>query len=488
MRQGNLFGALWSIVEPHEAQVTLRPWRGRHAEEFVVILSLLETATMRDVPASVMDYLEDRAVPFSCEVLKAEERAFVVMCALDQAAEQIHPSIKKRITSRASSTGTMLASMRTERTMTGAYAEIAGKGLVMPKGHLMPGRPRTKSEEESGTALSHHFSYLSFIPAPVKYFTLRPLAVPPSLLSVSEDAAGRVGLAPIAEDRDDLEFAVSDRNKRAFLDTIPKTAALADRTDAQVSALLDKGAGLIVLPELVSSVDAVDRLSESLRKAARSQRAVVLAGSGPSKEMSDGIGRPYNEAVIMNAVGEELFRQRKLNAFNMRWKRMEECGLPRSDGYERDSHMEDCSTGEELVICDIHGLGRILVLICEDLEQQTPGGDICLHALPDWVLTPVLDVGLAFGRWEHQRAIEIGRKTLSRFVVSCSATLQVRSLGKNKLTETKTDEVVTGFCLDGLNGLRTTSVATGGPDTEHHNMVEWKTDGWDKHRIVRHKA
>ncbi|MGK9055250.1 hypothetical protein [Neorhizobium petrolearium] len=150
--------------------------------------------------------------------------------------------------------------------------------------------------------------------------------------------------------------------------------------------------------------------------------------------------------------------------------------------------MEDCATGQELIVCDVLGLGRVMVLICEDLEQQTPGGDVALHALPDWILTPVLDVSLAFGRWEHRRAIEIGRKTLSRFVVSCSAILEVRSLGKDKLTETEPNATRTGFCFDGSEDLRAHHVETGGAAAEDHMLVEWNPRNWKKHRIVEESS
>jgi len=54
-----------------------------------------------------------------------------------------------------------------------------------------------------------------------------------------------------------------------------------------------------------------------------------------------------------------------------------------------------------------------------------------------------------------------------------SASLQVRAPGKRKLTETKPDEIATGFCLDGLNELRANYISTGGPHARHHMIVEW---------------
>lgn len=487
MGPGELFAELWQIVEPHEGKVTLEPWLGRHAVEFTEILHLLEAASTADVPAIIIDYLADRPVPFDCEVNAAAERAFVVMCALDQAVMPIHPSIKTRLPARSSSSHPMLATMRSERTMTGAYGELTGKGVVLPKGLLLPGKERTKGMDQSGVALAHHFSFLSFVPLPAKNFTIKPIAPPPSLIQISDAGASKVGLAPIAEDRDDLEFSVSNRRHRAFLDTVSIGAITDARIENEVASLLDKGAGLIVLPELVTTSDAVERLSDRLRQNARSDHSMVLVGTGASQEKSTDIGRPFNEAVVMTSGGDILFRQRKLNAFNMAAPRMKQCGLPTAAGHDDDSHMEDCATGNELIICDVLGLGRVMILICEDLEQQTPGGDLALHTCPDWILTPVLDVGLAFGRWEYRRAIEIGRRTGSRVIVSCSATLEVRSLGKNKLIETEPGAVRTGFCFDGSVEMRALHLQTGGPAADRHMIVDWAPETWKKHRLVEEK-
>lgn len=126
--------------------------------------------------------------------------------------------------------------------------------------------------------------------------------------------------------------------------------------------------------------------------------------------------------------------------------RMRQRALPRADGHDDDLHMEHCATGNELALCNILGLARVMVSICEDLEQQTPGGDTALHAQPDWILASVPDVAVASCRWEYRRAVEIGRKTGWRVVVSCSATLEGRSLGKRNLTDTGQRAVRTASC------------------------------------------
>lgn len=76
-----------------------------------------------------------------------------------------------------------------------------------------------------------------------------------------------------------------------------------------------------------------------------------------------------------------------------------------------------------------------MVSICEDLEQDVPGGSAARALRPDWLITPVLDVSQSLWRWTHQRAIEVARKTGSHVVVRCCSTLSVRQHNKASLDE-----------------------------------------------------
>jgi hypothetical protein len=74
--------------------------------------------------------------------------------------------------------------------------------------------------------------------------------------------------------------------------------------------------------------------------------------------------------------------------------------------------------------------------------------------------------------------------TGSRFVVSCSATLEVRRLGEENLTETGSGAVRTGFCFDGSVKMRALPLESGGPGSGHHMLVEWNPRSWKKHKLV----
>lgn len=485
---GDLFAQLWLTVVPHQGRVVTRPWAGRSATEFDAIARALHECETADVPLEIEAYLSGDDGPFDCSVKKTVERAFVVMCALDHVAETIHPAMKTRLGGRTVRGGAMLSAWRARRFEEGVYGSIGDAGFVVPKGHLMTRDRPADDRDASGSDLAHQFAYLSFISPPSAGRTVRMLALPPSKFSVPDGRASLVGLAPIAEDRDDLTFVASQRGTRAYLDTeAHEPDQLAQRISATVTALLDDGAGLIVLPELVATAGSVAQLQDALRDrlGSRSETpALILAGSGPGKDVCPDSGRPFNEVALLSADGRVLARQRKIHLFNMGADRMEQCGIAPAQGFEGRNHMEDAAGGAEVVICDLLGLGRVMVLICEDLEQQDPGGELAVQLRPDWIITPVLDVSQAIGRWTHTRAVELGRRTQSRLVISCSGTLCVRYAKADRLVDLGGEDANTGLCFDGFSGLTSRLVSTAGFPSPARVLVPWESAAWRTRRVI----
>ena len=203
---GDLFAALWPTVVPSAGAIVARPWDGRFAPEFNAIYLLLAEASDANVPTEIEAYLAGNPVPFVCAVTPRIERAFVVMCALDAVAIAIHPAMPNRLPGIGRVPAGMLSIMKAKRTSTGYYANVAGMGMVVPKGHLVSRKsPRPDDvEEASGTDLAHQFAHLTLVNHPGQGRTLRFIAPSPRKFFVSPDRANHVGLAPIAEDRDSV--------------------------------------------------------------------------------------------------------------------------------------------------------------------------------------------------------------------------------------------------------------------------------------------
>ncbi len=483
---GRMFGNLWKVVRPHEGAVLTVPWHGRSASEFDSIVSYLRNCITPEVPPEIHNYLSGGAVPFATEVKIPEQRAFVVMCAIDEVAMDIHPSSKTRISGRSITLHVMLSQMLQERTLTGSYARLDDQSLVLPKGQLTDRRRFDESIENSGANLADQFCYLSYLPPLDSQRTVEVLVFPPSVFAGAADKV-KVGFAPIAEDANDLEFTSSVRTSRPFLDARPRDAEiLSKRLIAAVEALIKSKANVAILPELISSSVANGLLSRSLRDSApdgENDDVLIIAGSACTEEMCPASNRPYNECIVYSGTGDELFRQRKLHPFNMRFDRMDECHVSKAPGYERQNHLEDIGVGGKLTICDLEGIGRVVVLICEDFEQQHPTMEVCEATRPDWIFNPVLDVSQRYGRWTHQRAVEIGRRTWSRVVVSCSATLTVRQHERSLLSELGDTEVNIGIAYDGYQQNHLRTVAVKGPFDPVTVVIPWEPDAWPLHNV-----
>jgi predicted amidohydrolase len=486
MSPGELFAHLWAKVEPHASDVILRPWLGRNAAECTHLAGLFRTCDGIDIPADVESYLNDRPVSFETDIQGEYglERAFVVMCALDDAAMDIHPCSKTRIAGRNVALSNLQAEMKSVRTTEARYGYIPGVGSVIAKGQLTPRRIENEAEEANGANLDSQFEYMTVVANP-KSYTVSFMVIPPYRFGMADAMTQKLGIAPIAEDAEDLTFTASSRSGRGYLDARPSNpAALGARMTEVVATLLDQGAGIVALPELVSSSEAIDALQKHLRsRSTGGHSAILVCGSGLSKAPCPKTGRYFNEATIMTSKGKVLFRQQKIHPFNMASDRMTECQVAQDPSHVGKPHMEDIAASSTLTVCDVPDIGRIIVMICEDFEQAAPTGALALSTRPDWIFAPVLDVSLEIGRWTHQRCMEIGRRTLSRIVVTSSATLSVRAQRKSALAEANINAVGIGILYDGYNRRHVKRVKPDLARSPQAIFLDWNSDVWDRDHV-----
>lgn len=486
MSPGELFAHLWAKVEPYANNVILEPWLGRGAAEYVYLANLLRTYSDIEVPVEVDSYLSGDPVSFetSSTNMLLLQRAFVVMCALDDAAMDIHPSTKTRILGRSAPLSNLQAEMKSVRTASARYGYVPDVGSVIAKGQLTSRRVENEAEEANGANLDSQFEYLTVVADP-KPHTVQFLVIPPYKFGMADAMAQKLGIAPIAEDAGDLTFTATSRLGRGYLDARPTdSSALGARMADVVTALLDQGAGFVALPELVSSDAAVETLQGRLRgRSAGASNAILVCGSGLSKEPCPTSKRHFNEATVMTAKGKILFRQQKIHPFNMASDRMKECHVDCGPAHAGKPHMEDIAASSILTVCDVPDVGRIIVMICEDFEQQTPTGTLAFATRPDWIFAPVLDLSLAPGRWMHQRSMEIGRRTRSRIVVTTSTTLTVRAENKKALADLNGNDVGIAILYDGYKGRRVKKVSPDFTRAPQAICLDWDSDSWERDNV-----
>ena len=482
MLPGELFATLWQLIEAQAQAVILTPWHGRAAVECAELTRLIRACPDPTVPAEVLAYVAGKAVTFATTIAQhnLDQRAFVAMCALDDAAMDIHPARKTRLAGRSVALGGLLDEMKTRRTVEHSYAHVPTIGTVVPKGQLTSRRLDEESETANGANFASQFEHLTLVPSHTIY-KIDFLVVSPYRFGLSDAKAQIVGVAPVAEDANDLTFRASARIGRAYLDARPTDPdALGTRLTDAVVSLLDQGAGVITLPELVSSDTALETLKRRLSaRAVAPDNALVICGSGLSTDPCPSTGRHFNEATVMTGRGWVLFKQRKIHPFNMTATRMAECSVARDPAHNDKSHMEDIAASTTLTVCDLPDLGRVIVMICEDFEQEAPAGHVAIATRPDWIFTPVLDVSQEPGRWTHQRSIEIARRTLSRIVVTSSTTLTVRRKGLAKLSDVLPGEVGVSILYDGYAGRKVKRVEPcAGGGAPQAVSVQWDPQNW----------
>jgi hypothetical protein len=352
-------------------------------------------------------------------------RILTVMREIDKVFLTIHPRmpVVPPSAGRRPSIPTWLRDLRSQRNSSGDYGQDADHRLV-PRGPLVRGaRDEAASNADS---LADLFAALAVVP--VRFHQeYRPITVAHRVLPagaargvVRSPTPGSevVAFIPVAERHADLIATEREIFGRKFVDFQPGPEMNA--AERVIGALVQAGkVDIAMAPELVMPEDHADRLADALLSGVAASPRVIIAGSGPTRDRDE--EQSWNEARVLNGRGAELWRQRKMWPAALKQARALECKL--SDPGPTGQILEDTAAGGEVVIVDIDGLGRCVILICQDIEARPLAEDLIRHFQPDWVFMPILDPGIAVGRWAHQRTFSLSAVSQARFLVACSTTM-----------------------------------------------------------------
>ncbi|MDP2311651.1 MAG: hypothetical protein Q8P41_02005 [Pseudomonadota bacterium] len=172
-------------------------------------------------------------------------------------------------------------------------------------------------------------------------------------------------------------------------DRFVRAVAHADRADA----------ALLLAPELSFTPALWDRARAWLRRRPRRSGSGVrwlLLGSAATDRDAD--GRPRNQALLVSRHGDVLSTQNKTRPFAFTG--------PQQDFYKLREDLGGEHTPEHirldprvLVLLESATLGRLAVLICEDLAHEDPGPRMAAPLGVRLYLTPVMDGEFADWRW-----------------------------------------------------------------------------------------
>lgn len=350
-------------------------------------------------------------------------RVLAIMRAIDRAFYNIHPRVLVRAPSKGARARlpAWVSEARERRELRTSYFESLDRSVIA-RGPLC--RLSRHPVAANADTLADRFSALDVVPL-VFEEAGRPISVNHVIIPVDAvrglGPSARVGnetvsFIPVADQSSDIAIRPIARGQQQFVDF--RADESLDPVNRIVDALNASGEVDIALaPELVVGEEHSEALSDALLNDPQKHR-LILAGSGPTRDRVD--DQPWNEARVLNGFGAQLWTQRKL------WPAGVTCDLAKAYGLPDPGEgqiLEDTASGSSVTIVDADGIGRCVVLICQDFQIKPMTDDLIRTYQPDWVLVPVLDYGVSIGRWSHRRALDLSCLSQARFLVSSSLSL-----------------------------------------------------------------
>ena len=436
---------------------------------------------------------------------KKRGRILVLMEVVDQFFYQVHP---RTLYDSAMSYIKLdklhwLKQLQTARTLTGCYCEYDGRKLI-PRGPLT--REFRPVAAANADCFRDRFFALSVVECktsvhevPVNISIKVKVANSPNgIIGEGAYKDRSVAFMPLAEDENHLSVVQRTKAGVSFVDF--KAAPVLDVAAKTLDVLRRiKYSDIVMAPELVVREADSKLISSGIRKDAGRFR-VFLAGSGHTVRTEN--SQAWNESKLYNGAGALVFGQRKIWLSDIPLARAKEFGLDTTTS----KLMEDNASGEELIVADLDGFGRCIILICQDLNSTPMAEFVIGNYQPDWVFVPILDVGITIGRWFHQKILELSNLSPSRFLVSSSLSLAKKAsyndvacglafgplceYKSEKDDEADTDEEIPeeGVKAEALpekksDPKRVTVVKVGGGAEEGFGVINWD-DAWSSTRIV----
>ena len=177
---------------------------------------------------------------------------------------------------------------------------------------------------------------------------------------------------------------------------------------------------------LLPETSVLPEVAEALR-AALVDNYAARAGDPHLRLMVLGVlGARRNEVWGLSGAGHRLMVQTKQQPWRLDLRQQERYGIV--DDLRGDA--EPCDRDEDLELearrisaADDPGFGRLIVLICEDLQRCDPARRIAVDIGPTTVVAPVMDYALKADRWAASAAAQLACEPGALVLVVSSASL-----------------------------------------------------------------
>ncbi|MFD4475750.1 hypothetical protein ACFWPU_06500 [Streptomyces sp. NPDC058471] len=216
-----------------------------------------------------------------------------------------------------------------------------------------------------------------------------------------------IGSAPLLESYEDLMFDFPEVDGKTFYKVSPRDERLCDRIDHVVKNLDDSGAEIGVMPEGSLSNGLMDHWATHLGTDPEGSRLRwVLLGTGP---LGEGDPRPNRAVMVDRSTGETILTHDKMHGFTMGKGQADRWRLP--DRPRHEAAAEYLERGDIVTVAET-AIGRVAVLICEDIKQSTDW-EAALRAFGvSHLFVPLLSspISRTFPRWDRlaaERCVEV---------------------------------------------------------------------------------
>jgi predicted amidohydrolase len=228
----------------------------------------------------------------------------------------------------------------------------------------------------------------------------------------SEDGTVAIGCVAMMDGLDELEGGPREKGRRRFYRVAP-SAGLADRIGRVLQRLDEENVPVGILPELSLSDELLAAWQHALRTKKRPRGGRlrwILIGTGPV----GGQDPPVNRAVVLlRDGGHRVFEYDKQFDFTLTPSMLKRWCLTEWLGEKK--LLEDIKRGRKFVVRESQ-LGRVAVLICEDLGRVADAVGVLKRLGVSHILVPVFDAPLELGRWTHEDG-EVYASKLNAWVV-----------------------------------------------------------------------
>ena len=291
------------------------------------------------------------------------------------------------------------------------------EGALLPRCSY-PGRPRG-TRDKSGFFGLHRVSAESWVK--VRHERIMPRYQP----HFQPDQEIPVGCAPLLETFDDIRLDFLEQDGESVYSLIPvESGSLRKRITSVIDRLDDSEARIAVIPEATLTDALLSHWEDAAYSTAGRHKPLrwILVGSGPLGEDNP----PPNRAVLLDRwTKHSLLVQDKIAGFTLTAGQASDWNLPGRP--VNGSAAEYISSGSAIAVAE-SSLGRLAVVICEDLNQSVGWEREAGACGISHLLVPIFSKPIIQYRWE-QIATERQIANLGAWLIIANSLVVQRAMG-----------------------------------------------------------